>query len=51
VDTNVAYPYMSPTKDGKFLVSYHRVGSSDGVTWWHPILEVVKVDPDWIEQK
>jgi Neuraminidase (sialidase) len=50
-DTNVAYPYMTPTKDGRFLVSYHRVGSSDGVTWWHPILEVLRIDPDWIEQK
>ncbi|NND33776.1 MAG: exo-alpha-sialidase [Saprospiraceae bacterium] len=47
-DTNVAYPYLTTTADKKVLVSYHRVGNREGVTWWHPIVEVVKIDPDWI---
>ena len=52
-DTNVAYPYMTVTDDNHVLVSYHRVGNRDGVTWWNPIVEVVRIDPDWItfEQK
>jgi hypothetical protein len=47
-DTNVAYPYMTVTKDNHLLVSYHRVGNREGVTWWHPIVEVLRIDPDWI---
>ncbi|MBK8506019.1 MAG: exo-alpha-sialidase [Saprospiraceae bacterium] len=47
-DTNVGYPYMTTTADNHLLISYHRVGNREGVTWWQPIVEVVRVDPDWI---
>ena len=45
-NTNVAYPYLTPTADGRALLLYHRVGSVPTATWWVPILEVVPVGPD-----
>ena len=47
-DTNVAYPFLCQAPDGHLLVFYYRVGSAEGVTWWAPIAELVRLDPDWI---
>ena len=44
-NTNVAYPYLTPTADGEVLLLYHRVGSVPDATWWAPIIEVLKIDP------
>ena len=49
-DTNVAYPYLTPTADGKVILLYHRVGSVPTATWWAPIMEVLKIDPELIPE-
>ena len=46
--TNVAYPFLCETADHRILVTYHRVGSTKEATWWSPIVEVLRIDPDWI---
>ena len=47
-DTNVAYPFLCQAPDGHILILYYRVGSAEGVTWWSPIIEVLRIHPDWI---
>jgi len=47
--TNVAYPFLCETADHRILVTYHRVGSRPDVTWWHPSVEVLRIDPAWID--
>ena len=47
-DTNVAYPFLCQAPDGHILVLYYRVGCAEGVTWWNPIIEVLRIHPDWI---
>ncbi len=48
-NTNVAYPFLTETADNHLLVLYFRVGNREGVTWWRPMEEVLRLDPDWIE--
>ena len=47
-DTNVAYPFLCQTANDHILVLYYRVGCAEGVTWWNPIIEVLRIHPDWI---
>jgi photosystem II stability/assembly factor-like uncharacterized protein len=47
--TNVAYPFLCETADHSILVTYHRVGSRKDVTWWSPSVEVLRIDPAWID--
>ena len=47
-ETGVNYPFLCQAPDGRILVLYYRVGSAEGVTWWNPIIEVLRIRPDWI---
>lgn len=42
------YPFLCQAPDGAIVLLYHRVGAQPERNWYHPIREVVRVDPDWL---
>ncbi len=47
-NAQTAYPFLWPLHDSAVLLLYHRVGAQEGRNWYHPIRELVRLDPDWL---
>ena len=45
----MSYPFLCENSDGSVLILYYRVGADPDQSWWTPSIEVLRLDPDWVQ--
>jgi hypothetical protein len=49
IRAQTTYPFLCEAPDGVIVLMYHRIYAEEGRDWMHPIRELVRVEPEWLE--